>query len=708
MSEQICRFCQRYVKLSYYCQECGTSSCSDCLHENKFEFYICQDCKSKNIEYNNSEKVRVCKDCGKKNIVKVNQTLKSCPKCNSHQIINIYEKKEDLEKKFLDLIKDVRLFINPIREILTKLYKIRQEIYKARDPPIKCYHFPKMESDLLALFKLFKYVYDNLYEKINHHFQQLSLNKEYFFDIYSQPNSNITIIEGILDNLLRFYNAIDEFIVKNVKTFNESIEPFEKNLKFIDKINSYFLSYKKFLNLAEYEKPVYALYAKLLNGLNTEERLKKKKGILFITNLDLSFVYEHGVMKKKEEIIFKAPVNDLIRIKEKGKVIKKLYLEFEYGKYEFTLPSKAISRVIEYILLARTFDESTIIDNESVKKLQQIDIQINNLLNFIEESINSFFSLKCQYNKGLEKQYHYINRTHPALSTKSPQIYYNSRKNQIVTPYHPNQFSPQVWIQKPILTYPNNNLVSGNLNFLDDVNNQIFQRPQIIQSPADIFYYPNPSNQHNIPKYEENEFFIQDLFNPNRFQNYRPQKNTSFENPVFDTNKRNHLMGKLQHAHKFGLTYPQQLNYINPNLYDLPSNNYSNPIFGDDFDFQEDQDSFDDFERNHLSNFFDQEHFSLPNPYKSKKFKHKLEKEKRKKLFELNKEKYSLKETLKKLDMKFDQGIISEVDYFRNFKNLQKDIYLIEKKIDILKSELEEIEENKKTKRNFDSKKYFS
>ena len=699
MSEQICRFCQRYVKLSYYCQECGTSSCSDCLHENKFEFDICQDCKSRNIEYDNSSKVKVCKDCGKENIIKVNQTLKSCPKCNSHQIINIYEKKEDLEREFLDLIKDVRLFINPIREILTKLYKLRQKIYRARDPPIKCHHFPKMESDLLALFKLFKYVYDSLYEKIDHHFQQLSLNKEYFFDIYSQPNSNITIIEGILDNLSRFYNNIDKFIIKNIKTFNESIEPFEKNLKFIDKINNLFLSYKKFLNLAEYEKPVYAIYAKLLNGLNTEDRFKKKKGILFITNLDLSFVHEHGIMKKKEEIIFKAPVNDLIRIKEKGKITKKLYLEFEYGKYEFTLPSKAISRVIEYILLARTFDESTIIDNQSVKRLQQIDIQINNLINFIEEHINSFLSLKCQYNKGLETQNQYSNRIPHVFNPKSPQIYYNPRQSQINNPFNQDRISSYPWINKPVITYPSNNFFPRNPNFVES---------QMVQSPTDMFYYPNPPNQQNFPEFEKNEFFIQDLFNPNRFQNYRPQKNIPLNNQISDVNKRNYLMGKLQNAHKLGLTYPGLPNYIDPNLFANPPNSYANHAFDEDFDLQENQGSFNDFERIHLSDFFDQDNFSLSNPYKRKKGTNKIEKEKRKKLFELNKERYSLKETLKKLDMKFDQGIISEVDYFRNFKNLQKEIYLIEKKIDILKGELEEIEENKKTKRNFDSKKYFS
>lgn len=223
MSDQICRFCQRYVQLTYYCEECGANCCSDCLHEKKVDFYICQDCNSKNIESLDSDKKRVCKDCGHENIIKIHQPLKSCPKCGSHKIINIYEKKEDLEKEFLELIKNSRLFISPLREALDKLFILQKDIKKARDPPIRCFHFPKMESDLLALFKLFVYVQDPLFDKVNAHFHQVVLYKEYFFDIYAQPNSNITIIEGIFDNLLRSYNSINDFISNNVKTFKDSI-----------------------------------------------------------------------------------------------------------------------------------------------------------------------------------------------------------------------------------------------------------------------------------------------------------------------------------------------------------------------------------------------------------------------------------------------------------------------------------------------------
>ncbi|MFX1453010.1 MAG: hypothetical protein ACFFCM_19390, partial [Promethearchaeota archaeon] len=349
---QICRFCQRNIKLAYYCEDCGVSCCSDCLHEEKRDFFTCQDCNSKKIETSDSGKKRYCKECGSENLTQSSQLLKSCPKCHSTSIINIFEKKEELEKSFLNLIKNVRMFIDPLKELVNSMYQLRQMVKNARAPPIKCFHFSNLEPDLLALFKLLVYAKDNFHEKITTLFNHLSLNNEYFFDIYTQPNANVIIIEGILENLTINFESIKEYISNNVKTIDSGLDTIKKNLKFIDKITYYFNTYKKFLNLAEDEKPIYSIHAKLSNGLNTHDKYKKSKGVLFITNLDLSFVQFSGRFKKKKQTIFKAPVDDLIKIRVQGKIFKKLYIEFPYGRYEFTLPPNSINKVLDYIVLA--------------------------------------------------------------------------------------------------------------------------------------------------------------------------------------------------------------------------------------------------------------------------------------------------------------------------------------------------------------------
>ncbi len=105
---------------------------------------------------------------------------------------------------------------------------------------------------------------------------------------------------------------------------------------------------------------------------------------------------------------------------------------------------------------------------------------------------------------------------------------------------------------------------------------------------------------------------------------------------------------------------------------------------------------------------FDSDYNPQDHSYRYKQRLFKIDKEKHKKMLELDKERYSLQETLKKLDNKFDQGIISEVDYFKTFKNLQKEIYLIEKKIQNLQENIEEAEELKRSSRNFDKKRFYS
>lgn len=689
MSEQICRFCHRYVQLVYYCEDCGTNSCSNCLHEQHVEYYICQDCNSKNINISGAEKKNVCKDCGSINVIKVSQLKKSCPKCNSHQIVNIYEKKEDLEKRFLELIKNTRLYIEPLKKVLNKLYMLQQKLKTARAPPFKCYHYPKMESDLLALFKLFQYIQNTLFEKINVHFHQLNQNQEYFFDTYTQPNSNITIIEGIFENLVRSYDSINEFITNNIKTFDCSQESMLANLQFIDKITLFFTSYKKLLNLAEKEKPVFAVYAKLANGLDTQEKYKKDKGILFITNFDLSFVHEHGVIKKKKQLIFKAPVEDLTKIREKGKLFKKLYIEFAYGKYEFSLPKKSVSRIIEYILLARTFDETTIYDEKTAARLQKIDINLGDLESFIEESINSFFSLKCQYNKSSEKAHNYKqmnlsqhNDISPnqiqSIASQNPVRFFRPQNQNLVNPWSNEQFNP----------YYDNANFPGSTNFYPGNPLPPYNQPS-------GFYPPEKTNQVYPSRFDEKSFFMQNFNNPNRIQNYFPRKFSRYNPELLNSENRNFLKRKLMQSQKYNDSFINQFNALKNDEFEEKE-----VILSGDTRFQE-------YNKNHLTDLFDSGYASPQNFHGYKKKLFKLNKEKQKRMVDLEKERYSLKQTLKKLDNKFDQGVISDVDFFKTFKNLQKEIYLIDKKIQSLKESLAEIEEIKQNSRNFDEKRFY-
>ena len=704
MSEQhfqICHFCQRNVKIAYYCENCGVSCCSDCLHEEKIDSYVCQDCNSKNIALSGSSKQKICNDCGKENIIKTNQLLKSCPKCHSHQVINIYEKKEDLEKQFLELIKDARSFIDPFRDIVNSLYMIRQKVLDARAPPIRCYHYPKMESDLLALFKLFIYAKETLLEKIHNFIQHLSINKEYFFNIYTQQNSNIRIIEDILENLNRSYNSITDFIQSNVKTINTSIDNILKNLIFIDKITFYFKNYIKFLNLADDEKPVYAIYAKLANGLNTQDKYKKDKGILFITNFDLSFVHEYGRLKRKQKGIFKAPVKDLTSVKIKGKLFKRLYIEFPYGRYEFTLPTNSISRVLDYILLARSFDETIVYDKVAAKKLNDIDVDLSDLTNYIEETINSFFSIKCQYNN-VNSNNVFVNN-HNANSLLNQNLRNLPNPNSLQAPYNQNQPTYPNNFSYPFNIHQNYKNIPGNPSLYqknEGFSNHGFGQ---IPTPEDLNHFGNTRRHYIPPNYNQNEFFLQNLYESGRIQNYDPiSSNSGYKNNFSDVEEKNFLMRKLEQSQRYGApsSNPLYRNNFDERSYE-PTYNRLNERFRQ-------MPQYNEYSRNHLSELFNNDNMSnqpndLPRPNSKK-----MNKTRRKKMFELEKEKYSLEETLKTLESKFESGNISEIDFFKNFKNLQKDFYTIDKSLESIDEEMQEEDFLRRNAKNFDRKKYFT
>jgi peptidoglycan hydrolase CwlO-like protein len=161
-------------------------------------------------------------------------------------------------------------------------------------------------------------------------------------------------------------------------------------------------------------------------------------------------------------------------------------------------------------------------------------------------------------------------------------------------------------------------------------------------------------------------------------------------------------MRKLEQLQK---TNPSGFSSLNP---------YSSPIidkfrydqdYYDNRDKNDDVSSFQEYSRNHLSDLFEYPYNSRNTNQEMKEFTPKFEKLKQKKKFELEQERYSLEATLKAIDSKFESGNISEIDYFKNYKKLQKEIYRIDKKIEDLN---EEIKEQESISKNLERRPYFT
>lgn len=589
MSEQpqICPTCQRSISLTYYCESCRVSFCSDCIKEKTTEKIICSNCGSEELE-RNSKGILKCKSCFSQNISKVYKDIKTCPKCNSSKVMKVFEKKKEINYRFLSNIKNTRTFLAPFRGALDKLSLLRNKLKKARDPPVKCFHFPSLEAELITIYKIFTHVKSEAFENLKRIFNHIFLNKTYFVDIFSQPNDNIPIIEGILENLGYEQETLTTFIETNLKKIVDSLQEIENKLKFIEEIQNRFLKYCSMIEFSRNEKALYALKCKMTKGYNLKTEYSNKKGSLLISNFNIYFINEYGVVRRRTNLLFKISHDEFKRIKILGKIKKKLYMEFVYGQYHFAINSSKRNNVIDYIENARVFDENHIYDIESANSLISIKLNLKDLHDFIERNISYLINILCNQK--------YFNQSPPYHAQEPPD-------------YAPNYGQT-----------PNENYSNG------------FQR------------------NHNGPIFNESNYMARKIRETQIPPTpYTPQQN--FNQPSAPNS------GFPQYIQI--QTDPYSPGYQNGNVPYQPN---SNP--------------------NSFSGGYEHQYDNKQVSYSSNN--------KNARLLEVQKEEYSLNQTLKLLDRRFDEGSISDVDYFKTYKTYQKDLYVIQRKIEGLKDDIDE------------------
>jgi hypothetical protein len=342
-----------------------------------------------------------------------------------------------------------------------------------------------------------------------------------------------------------------------------------------------------------------------------------------------------------------------------------------------------------------------VFDKVAAKKLYDIDVDLSDLTNYIEETINSFFSIKCQYNN-INSNNVYVNH-HNANPLFNQNLRNLPNQISLQAPYNQNQPTYPNNFSYPFNKYQNYKNVPGNPSLYqknEGFSNQGFGQ---IQSPEGLNHYGNTLRHDIPPNYNQNEFFMQNLYETGRIQNYDPiRPNSGYKNKFSDAEEKNFLMRKLEQLQRSGAPSSNPLHRNNfdersyePAYYQLNERVRQMP-------------QYNEYSRNHLSELFNNGNMSnqpndLPRPNSKK-----MNKIRRKKMFELEKEKYSLEETLKTLESKFESGNISEIDFFKNFKNLQKDFYTIDKSIESIDEEMQEEDFLRRNAKKFDRKRDFT
>jgi len=470
---------------------------------------------------------------------------------------------------------------------------------------------------------MFNEVVNTLLDKTNIYLHHFSLNQDYFFDIYDQPNTSITVIEKILQNLSRSNESIQEYISKNIQLIEDMIKKVPESLKFIEIIKKEFLKYKRHLQLSQNEKPIIAIRAIYSNEYQPQGAIFKTRGILFITTFDLLFIHLRGRKKKKKTLLIKTPITDLksMQIKRRKHRIyeKRLIMDFDYNiSYDFFLPSNTHTKIFEYINAAKVFEQVTKNIPENEKKLNTINLDLSNLINFIEEAINSFYSLKCRYNQKTlgplsQESEHGMGSFSQPCNDQTNNLQFGNIQNQQQNLYTPFPIFP------PSGPVQNSQVFNNNI---PDTHNNYSRRPL------------GSNYNHNLDREDRNNLFRR----VGRFQANIPQYN--YPSPSYNS----------EWFHKAGLNRQ-------PNIENVP---FIDP-------------TYENYNKYHLSDYF------VPNPRFTREGK---------RMRELKKERHGLNMTLKNLEEKLERCVISEEDYFKFYKDIQKKIMDIDEDLNMLKDDV--------------------
>jgi PH (Pleckstrin Homology) domain-containing protein len=627
---ELCPICGENPNITYICDDCHDYFCEDCVDIKAEESLICFHCGEKEISADKHGAL-YCEKCKSDEIRSVKKLIPTCRNCEKQNVHRIEDKQKELFNSYKDVISETRNYLKPLNEILSKLNHYRTSLYQLREDVPECNHFPNLESDILILFKLFDSSKSSIYDKTNRYFQEIQRNINYIAEISITHPSNFQFIEEIICHFKTEYEKI-------LKTVKNTIEPLEKRsiqvqekIEFMEIVQNMFNGFLTKLKLDDDEKIVFSIKCKLATSTSQQKDYSNKNGTILITSKRVYFFHEQGVFKKKTVMLFSVLIEDLQNVQVKGRLKKRVSLDFINSMYKFTISKQNRLKMVKWIENARTFDVKNQIDKIQLKKLGKYRITTKL---FNEELENAIYELIGFHGSQSNPNYQY-----------TPNIP-NQRINQDM--YRTSHMSST----KPTNTtsvhrYPGQNFTqanspshfrgrpSGSLSHLRSfpkTNNNSRNRntSTTFSTPSGHFGYP-----HDRPIVQDN------LNDPNRTygpNSYNPRSPYG-PGPI------------AQPTNSPGMMNNSRNSYNNVNGNRISAQNSSNP--------------------------FNQQLNNQEIGY-------------RQQINTLKQDEFALNQTLQMLEQRYDGGYINNVEFVKNYKELQRDIYKVRLNLQQLEAYVQE------------------
>ncbi|MHA1112082.1 MAG: hypothetical protein ACTSRE_13320 [Promethearchaeota archaeon] len=443
--ENLCPFCESNLLLSYFCEECHSVFCEECVHFALTDELKCATCGSKEVSMENMAQLE-CKDCKSKHIVSVQKQVKTCPSCSSDHVMKIVDKFDLLRNRFKSIITNSKQFLSPLVYAADTISIQKEKLIRLREDSVKICHYPRLEMELLQLIKLFKNGKHAIQAKTGDFFQHINRNFKTYFEIEKRPPRMIPILEAELESIEESAESIISYGNLTNEKLEEKFSAVRAKIDFMSSLQHLFMRYLSILgiNIDYNEKPVFGIRGKLGDTTQPDTDHFLTPGTILVTNRKIYYLHEKGWVKKKTQLILTLNLDELTRVRVRGLLLKKLILEFGQDKYVFLLPKKNLSQLESYIEKARVFDNNRI-DREMLYGLKHVDVTIQEFRNALESTIISLLGYKTAILDdndpfGVDQLSQYDQVMDPR-GYQEPQNYYNAPQPHPQNPH--NQFRSQ-------------------------------------------------------------------------------------------------------------------------------------------------------------------------------------------------------------------------------------------------------------------------
>ncbi len=715
-ASESCPICKENRLRSFICTDCYLSFCRDCLIQEVHEDLICSNCGNER-GFISKKGVVECSSCRSTNVHRIEKTQGKCPRCQTTSVMKIPAFRDYLLQWFQNILVQAKDFFKPISATYEYLKVSRNRLQSLRTDIPKAYHYPEMDGECNLWIHLFMENKREARDLVHDFFLDLSRN---FPKIIQIPTCSIVDLPYTREVLNRFEiqvvktrNAIEK-LFENV---TQDTKPMLEKIALLEEQQALFRQNFEKYQLQQNEKFVYGFHGKLLEFRRKEqEDGGKTKGLFLLTNRRLLFLQEQGFLKKSLDYLFELPLETFNTINISGRVFKALEANFSEIQLKLNPISEEFAEIEYWFNYAKRFEEHT--ENpleENQPEALEIEAFKKDLDNAIFELI-SYTSSK-EHLKSQEKLFE--NHIPIYFAKSEQQKEHNEEQTPPVSKYEAWKKEAKRWQINP------GNNQGTNLNQYDQAPapytyHEERTRPYTRTNPNSSYpsehsgyeqgYYtqehsPYPhTNQDSYspehPPYPQHEYEQQFPYPPSSTEYGRTQgQERDSRNSYHQSNQ----YGEKE-VHPTSRRYPQRDHQRPPS--DAPQLNRNRnghriqradprkalqSSWGETFETPskkmplrsallqktpelEEMDHDPYGLHPHSSRF-------VPNTVSRREQNGYHESELKSRLLEWQQEEYGLQRSLELLQEEMNAGNLSQVDFFRHFKQIQKELYIVRQHI---------------------------